>query len=103
MKDVRHRFASIVIFQACLELLQMVLYHGRVKCSSAHCFSLLRSFALRVLAFAAALEAFVANSLRSFAVIDLARAMPPWRANSLRACLSSSASTMRRCYTLLAR
>jgi hypothetical protein len=61
------------------------------------------SFALRVRAFAAALEALIALFLRSLAVNDLARAKPPWRANSDRACLSSSASMTGRYYTVLAR
>ena len=65
--------------------------------------SRLRAFALRFRASAAAFEAFVARSRRSFAVIDLARARPPALANSDRACRSKSESITGRYYTLLAR
>jgi hypothetical protein len=51
-----------------------------------------RSFAFRVRAFAAALEALIAIALRSFAVRDLARAGPPFLPSSDITVLSVSGS-----------
>ncbi len=64
---------------------------------------LLRAFAAAVLAFAAALEALIALSRRSFADNFFARARPPRLPISAMIRRMSSSSTMRRFYTVALR